>query len=69
MIDYPADRVVDEITSAGKKAMSPTGFAYAVQADVTKKAEVEGLFVKIQTFGKLNILANNAGIYEYLHYE
>jgi 3-oxoacyl-[acyl-carrier protein] reductase len=41
-----ADRVVDEITSAGGKAMSPTGFAYAVQADVTKKAEVESLFIR-----------------------
>ncbi|MEH1766008.1 SDR family NAD(P)-dependent oxidoreductase [Nostoc sp.] len=58
-----ADRVVDEITSAGGKAI-------AVQADVTKKAEVEGLFVKTkQTFGKLDILVNNAGIYEYLPLE
>ncbi|MEH2283521.1 MAG: SDR family NAD(P)-dependent oxidoreductase [Nostoc sp.] len=47
-----ADRVVDEITSAGGKAMSPTGFstrgyanAYAVQADVTKKAEGETLHI------------------------
>ncbi|QLE53164.1 glucose 1-dehydrogenase (plasmid) [Nostoc sp. C057] len=58
-----ADRVVDEITSAGGKAI-------AVQADVTKKAEVEGLFVKTeQTFGRLDILVNNAGIYEYLPLE
>ncbi|WP_414518561.1 SDR family NAD(P)-dependent oxidoreductase [Nostoc sp. PCC 9305] len=58
-----ADRVVDEITSAGGKAIS-------VQADVTKKAEVEGLFVKTeQTFGRLDILVNNAGIYEYLPLE
>jgi 3-oxoacyl-[acyl-carrier protein] reductase len=58
-----ADRVVDEITRAGGKAI-------AVQADVTKKAEVEGLFVKTeQTFGRLDILVNNAGIYEYLPLE
>lgn len=50
--------------------MSPTGFAYAVQANVTKKAEVERLFVKTeQTFGRLDILVNNAGIYEYLPLE
>jgi 3-oxoacyl-[acyl-carrier protein] reductase len=58
-----ADRVVDEITSADGKAIS-------VQADVTKKAQVEGLFVKTeQTFGRLDILVNNAGIYEYLPLE
>lgn len=58
-----ADRVVDEITSAGGKAI-------AVQANVTKKAEVESLFVKTeQVFGRLDILVNNAGIYEYLPLE
>jgi 3-oxoacyl-[acyl-carrier protein] reductase len=54
-----ADRVVDEITSAGGKAI-------AIQADVTKKAEVEQLFAKTQqVFGRLDILVNNAGMYEY----
>lgn len=49
-----ADRVVDEITSTGGKAI-------AVQADVSKKAEVEQLFAKTQqVFGKLDILVNNA---------
>ena len=58
-----ADRVVDEIVSAGGKAI-------ALQANVTKKAEVERLFVKTQqAFGKLDILVNNAGIYEYLPLE
>lgn len=53
-----ADRVVDDITSAGGKAI-------AFQADVSQKVEVEQLFAKVQqTFGKLDILANNAGIYE-----
>jgi 3-oxoacyl-[acyl-carrier protein] reductase len=52
-----ADRVVDEITSAGGKAI-------ALQADVSKKVEVEQLFAKTQqVFGKLDILVNNAGIY------
>ncbi|HSF76149.1 MAG TPA: glucose 1-dehydrogenase [Microcoleus sp.] len=54
-----ADRVVDEIVSAGGKAI-------AIQANVTKKAEIEHLFVQTQeTFGKLDILVNNAGIYEF----
>ncbi|MEJ6487548.1 glucose 1-dehydrogenase [Nostoc punctiforme UO1] len=58
-----ADRVVDEITNAGGKAI-------AVQANITKKAEVERLFVKMeQVFGRLDILVNNAGIYEYLPLE
>jgi 3-oxoacyl-[acyl-carrier protein] reductase len=58
-----ADRVVDEITNAGGKAI-------AVQANITKKAEVERLFVKMeQIFGRLDILVNNAGIYEYLTLE
>jgi 3-oxoacyl-[acyl-carrier protein] reductase len=58
-----ADRVVDEITSAGGKAI-------AIQADVSKKAEVEHLFAKTQhVFGLVDILVNNAGIYEYLPLE
>lgn len=55
-----ADRVVDEITSAGGKAI-------AVQANMSKQAEIERLFAKTQqVFGKLDILVNNAGIYEFL---
>ncbi|PZV11422.1 MAG: oxidoreductase [Leptolyngbya sp.] len=58
-----ADRVVDEIVSAGGKAI-------AVQADITQKAEAEQLFVKTQqVFGRVDILVNNAGIYEYLPIE
>lgn len=54
-----ADRVVDEIVSAGGKAI-------AVQANVAKKAEIEHLFSETQkAFGKLDILVNNAGIYEF----
>jgi 3-oxoacyl-[acyl-carrier protein] reductase len=58
-----ADRVVEEITSTG-------GNAIAIQADVSKKAEIEQLFAKTQhAFGRLDILVNNAGIYEYLPLE
>jgi 3-oxoacyl-[acyl-carrier protein] reductase len=58
-----ADRVVDKIASVGGRAIT-------VQADVTKKVEVEQLFAETQQiFGRLDILVNNAGIYEYLPLE
>jgi 3-oxoacyl-[acyl-carrier protein] reductase len=55
-----ADKVVDEITKRGGKAI-------AVQADVAKKTEVERLFVETEkAFGKIDILVNNAGVYEFV---
>jgi len=54
-----ADRVVGEITSAGGKAV-------AVQGDVSKKADIDRLFTETKrTFGQLDVLVNNAGIYEF----
>ncbi len=54
-----ADRVVDEITAQGGKAL-------AVKADVTKQEEIGHLFTETQSaFGKLDILVNNAGMYEF----
>ena len=54
-----ADRVVDEITKRGGKAI-------AVQANVARKAEVERLFSAAKkAFGKIDILVNNAGVYEF----
>lgn len=54
-----ANRVVNEITSKGGKAV-------AVQADVAKAADLERLFTETKnTFGKLDILINNAGVYEF----
>jgi 3-oxoacyl-[acyl-carrier protein] reductase len=53
-----ADRVVEEITAKGGKAV-------AVQADVSKQADITRLFAETKkTYGKLNVLVNNAGIYE-----
>ena len=58
-----ADRVVDQITKRGGKAL-------AVQANVAKKAEIERLFAETRkAFGSLDILVNNAGIYEWLPLE
>jgi len=54
-----ADRVVDEITKRGGKAI-------AARANVAKKPEVERLFsVAKKAFGKIDILVNNAGVYEW----
>jgi 3-oxoacyl-[acyl-carrier protein] reductase len=58
-----ADRVVDEITKSGGKAV-------AVQGNVAKKAEVERLFAAAKkAFGKIDIVVNNAGVYEFLPLE
>jgi 3-oxoacyl-[acyl-carrier protein] reductase len=54
-----ADTVVSAITKAGGKAP-------AVGGDVTKQAEAEGIIdAAIQNYGKLDILVNNSGIYEF----
>jgi len=58
-----ADRVVDEIAKRG-------GTGIAIQANVSKKAEVERLFAETETaFGKVDILVNNAGVYEFVPVE
>ena len=52
-----ADRVVAAIAAAG-------GQAVAVQADVSKEADLDRLFAETESaYGKLDILVNNAGIY------
>jgi len=57
------DKVVDEITKRGGKAV-------AVQANVAKKADVERLFADAEkAFGKIDILVNNAGVYEFVPLE
>ena len=54
-----ADRVVGEITGKGGKAI-------AVQANVAKEADIRRLFAEARkAFGPLDILINNAGIYEF----
>jgi 3-oxoacyl-[acyl-carrier protein] reductase len=58
-----ADRMVDEISKRGGKAI-------AIQANVSKKAEVERLFAEAEkAFGKIDILVNNAGVYEFVPVE
>jgi len=54
-----ADKVVDEISKRGGKAI-------AVQGDVAKKKDIERLFAEAkEAFGKIDILVNNAGVYDF----
>jgi 3-oxoacyl-[acyl-carrier protein] reductase len=54
-----ADRVVADITGQGGRAL-------AVQANVARAPEVERLFAEARrAFGRVDILINNAGIYEF----
>jgi len=54
-----ADKVVSEIAGKGGKAI-------AVQGDVAKPADIERLFAETKkAFGRLDILINNAGVYEF----
>ncbi len=54
-----ADRVVAEITGKG-------GRAIVVQGDVAKADDVQWLFVEAKdVFGSLEVLANNAGVFQF----
>ena len=54
-----AERVVKEITASGGKAI-------AVQGDVAKADDVKRLFAETKkNFGKLDVLVNNAGVYNF----
>ena len=54
-----ADKVVGEITAAGGKAVAAGG-------DVSKAADAQSLVAAaIKNFGKLDIVVNNSGVYEF----
>ena len=54
-----ADAVVAEITAAG-------GHAVSVRGDVSKAADAQGIVdTAIETYGRLDILVNNSGVYEF----
>ncbi|MBW6420578.1 glucose 1-dehydrogenase [Rhizobium sp. XQZ8] len=54
-----ADAVVEAITAAGGKAI-------AVQGDVSKADQAQGLIdAAVKEFGKLDVLVNNSGVYEF----
>ncbi|HZR55273.1 MAG TPA: glucose 1-dehydrogenase [Terriglobales bacterium] len=54
-----ADKVVAAITGAGGKAV-------AIGGDVSKAAEAQGIIAAaIKNYGRLDILVNNSGVYEF----
>ncbi|MDB5294577.1 MAG: oxidoreductase [Phycisphaerales bacterium] len=54
-----ADKVVTDIVAAG-------GRAVAVQADVSKPADILRLFAETKkAFGRVDVLVNNAGVYDF----
>jgi 3-oxoacyl-[acyl-carrier protein] reductase len=54
-----ADAVVEAITAAGGKAI-------AVQGDVAKPADAQGLIdAAIDAYGRLDVLVNNSGVYAF----
>ncbi len=54
-----ADRVVTEIVGKGGKAV-------AIQGDLANPADVQRIFAETKSkFGKLDVLVNNAGVYEF----
>ncbi|PXW22934.1 glucose 1-dehydrogenase [Paraburkholderia caballeronis] len=54
-----ADAVVAAITAAGGKAVSVGG-------DVSKTADAQGIIdTAIETYGRLDVLVNNSGVYEF----
>ena len=58
-----AETVVAAITKAGGKAV-------AVGGDVSKAAEAEGIIeAAVKNFGKLDILVNNSGVYDFVPLE
>ncbi len=58
-----ADRVVSEIAAKGGKAI-------AVKGNVGNREDVAALFAETdKAFGKLDVLVNNAGVYEFLPLE
>ena len=53
------EKVAKQITAKGGKAI-------AVQANLSKKGDIEQLFAKAKkAFGRVDVLVNNAGIYEF----
>jgi NAD(P)-dependent dehydrogenase (short-subunit alcohol dehydrogenase family) len=58
-----AERTVSEITSNGGKAI-------AIQADVSKAADVQRMFEETkQVFGAVDVLVNNAGVFQFEPFE
>jgi len=64
IVNYASDKTGAEKVVADIKSLG--GQAHAIKADISKTTDVEHLFSEtLKTFGKIDILANNAGIYNF----
>src|SRR5439155_25680279 len=64
VVNYSASKTDADKVVGGIKAQG--GNAIAVQANVSRQAEIERLFAKTkEAFVRLDILVNNAGVYEF----
>ncbi|MGI4791828.1 MAG: SDR family NAD(P)-dependent oxidoreductase [Janthinobacterium lividum] len=68
VVNYASDKAGAERVVAGIKDSG--GKAVAVQANLSKLEDIERLFAETKdTFGRLDVLVNNAGVYEFLPVE
>jgi 3-oxoacyl-[acyl-carrier protein] reductase len=64
VVNYASDRAGAERVVAA--ITEQDGKAFAVQGDVSKAADVQRLFAATtQAFGALDVLVNNAGVYQF----
>lgn len=64
VVNYASSKAgADDVVAAIKKA---GGTAVAVQGDVSKAADAQGIIdAAVQSYGRLDILVNNSGVYEF----
>ena len=64
VVNYSSSKAEGE--KVAKEITAKSGKAIAVQANLSKKADIDQLFEKAnKAFGRVNILVNNAGVYEF----
>jgi len=64
VVNYASSRAAAE--AVVKRIQEQGGKALAVQADVSKHEEIKRLFAETKAaYGKLDVLVNNAGLYEF----
>jgi len=68
VVNYASSKAgADDVVAAIKKA---GGTAVAVQGDVSKAAEAQAIIdAAVKSYGRLDILVNNSGVYEFLPIE
>lgn len=63
VVNYPAPSVADKAEAVAAQIRQLGQQSIAVQADVSKGAQVQAMVDKtVETFGRLDILVNNAGV-------